>query len=373
MARMRLTSFVAIGFSLAGTVLFSSWVHADSVRNDVPPPNFKKIYAQPSSMWPAPFLKKEVTDYIELGALKKQPPQDTVERQKAKLGKLLFEDPVLSASSQISCQSCHNQELAWGDGLRTSFGHDRKKGKRNAPSLFSASYRKTLFWDGRAKDLPSQAMGPLTASDEMANQNINTLVSKLAENPDYVAQFRKIYRSDQPIQLQWILDSLRAFQTTLEKTTRFDRFLTGDLKQMTEEELHGLHIFRTKAGCANCHHGPLLTDEKFHNIGLSYYGRKFEDLGRYHVTGDPLDAGKFRTPSLRHVKKTGPYMHNGLFPSIIGVVNIYAAGGGRVSPNRRKGVDDMIFEGASTTSPLITEFKLSRKERAALVAFLSAL
>lgn len=373
MARMRFTAFIAIGLTLGGSILFPNWVDAGTVDNDAPPPNFKKIYAQPSSMWPAPFLKKEVTDYIELGALKKHPSQDTIERQKAKLGKLLFEDPVLSASNQIACQSCHNQELAWGDGLRTSFGHGRKKGRRNAPSLFSASYRKTLFWDGRAKDLPSQAIGPLTAPDEMANQDMNVLIAKLAENPDYVAQFSEIYQSGHPIQLQWVLDALRAFQATLETTTRFDRFLTGDLKQMTEEELHGLHIFRTKAGCANCHHGPLLTDEKFHNIGLSYYGRKFEDLGRYHVTGDPLDAGKFRTPSLRHVKKTGPYMHNGLFPNLIGIVNIYAAGGGRVSPSRRQGTNDQIFKGASTTSPLVTEFKLSRKERAALVAFLETL
>lgn len=370
---MSFISFVVITLTLIGSTSFSNWAEATPKDDDINLSELKKTYSQPTSKWPAPFLKKEIKSYLELGALKKHQTLDPTGKRKAKLGKRLFEDPALSASNQIACQNCHNQELGWGDGLQTSFGHNRLKGKRNAPSLFSSSYRKTLFWDGRAIDLPSQAIGPLTAPDEMANQDLDLLTSKLDLDPDYVTDFAEMYEPKQPIQLTWVLDALRVFQSSLERTTRFDRFMSGDPKQLNEQEIYGLHLFRTKAGCANCHQGPLLTDEKFHNIGLSYYGRKFEDLGRYQITNNPADAGKFRTPSLRHIKKTGPYMHNGLFPSLRGIINLYARGGGRVSQKRRKSPNDQIFEEASKISSLITKFKLNREEHTALVAFLKTL
>jgi cytochrome c peroxidase len=138
---------------------------------------------------------------------------------------------------------------------------------------------------------------------------------------------------------------------------------------MTDQQLLGLHLFRTKARCANCHNGPLLTDQKYHNLGISFYGRKLEDVGRYGVTHDPVDVGRFRTPSLRALRRTGPYMHNGVFPTLAGVVNLYAAGGG---------VDRKV-QSATTDAPppqadpQLKKVPLTAEERAALVAFLEML
>ncbi|MGA0061064.1 MAG: cytochrome-c peroxidase, partial [Planctomycetota bacterium] len=148
----------------------------------------------------------------------------------------------------------------------------------------------------------------------------------------------------------------------------FDRFLAGEAEARDDAAVRGLHLFRTKARCANCHHGPLLTDFGFHDLGLSYYGRKFEDLGRYRVTGDPADVGRFKTPSLRNVARTAPYMHNGLF-ALDGVLNMYSAG---MATLRRKPeqADDPLFP---TKSPLLKELDLDAGEKADVIAFLEAL
>ena len=128
-------------------------------------------------------------------------------------------------------------------------------------------------------------------------------------------------------------------------------------------------MFRTKAGCANCHSGPLLSDQKFHNLGLSFYGRARQDLGRYEVTGAPADVGAFRTPSLLNISRTGPWMHNGLFPTLEGVIAFYDAGGARPRPALDQ-KDDPLFP---TTDPLLVKRNLTPQERADLVAFLEAL
>lgn len=138
---------------------------------------------------------------------------------------------------------------------------------------------------------------------------------------------------------------------------------------MTDQELWGLHLFRTKAGCANCHNGPLLSDQRYHNLAISFYGRKLEDVGRFAVTGDPVDVGRFRTPSLRGVSRTGPYMHNGIFPSLRGVVNLYAGGGGR----DRKEQSTTTMAPPPQPDPLLKPRTLSAEEKAALVAFLETL
>lgn len=138
---------------------------------------------------------------------------------------------------------------------------------------------------------------------------------------------------------------------------------------MNDQQLRGLHLFRTKAGCANCHNGPLFTDQKFHNVGLSFYGRRLQDLGRYEFTQAPDDVGAFRTPSLRNVSRTGPWMHNGGFPFLRGIVNFYSAGGVRNKP-RPDQVGDPLFP---ATSPILQRLDLSREERDDLVAFLETL
>ena len=145
--------------------------------------------------------------------------------------------------------------------------------------------------------------------------------------------------------------------------------MQGERDRFTDQELFGLHLFRTKARCMTCHSGPRLTDDDFHNLGLHFYGRSREDLGRYAVTGAPEDVGAFRTPSLRHVSKTGPWMHNGLIPSLKGVVNLYDEGGARPRP-RQEFADDPLFP---ETSALLPELNLTPSEKAALIAYLETL
>lgn len=178
----------------------------------------------------------------------------------------------------------------------------------------------------------------------MANDDLVSVVSRLRATETYSAEMATVFGSPE-VKISRIATAIAAFQRTLDRPTRFDRFLRGTKDILSDEAIWGLHLFRTKARCANCHMGPNLTDGKFHNLGLSYYSRKLEDLGRYSVTGDPADVGKFKTPSLRHLARTGPYMHNGVFPSLRGLVSLYAIGGGRSARELDK--DDPLFPHAS--------------------------
>ena len=331
----------------------------------------RRYYEVVPAAWPQPTLDPSV-EFHELGALelpKEKPPQAKVD-----LGKALFEDPLLSASGQISCQSCHNRDLGWGDGLKASIGHDRSQGPRNATPLFNAFLRKTLFWDGRSTDLKEQAKDPLVNPIEMANHDMSGVVARLSASPTYPARFAAAFGTE-AIAADQVLDALASFQSTLEERTRFDRFVQGNRGMLTDQQIFGLHLFRTKAGCLNCHNGPLLTDDKFHNLGLSLVGRPKEDVGRYVVTEDVDDVGRFRTASLRHVGQTGPYMHNGIVPTLRHAVLLYQTGGGRTRarPGNAKDAAHPLMEFAGRTSPLLKPLGLSVEERAALVAFLESL
>jgi cytochrome c peroxidase len=280
---------------------------------------------------------------------------------------------VLSASGHFSCQSCHNRRLGWGDALPTSFGHGRANGRRNAPGLFTAGYKSLLFWDGRSSSLEEQALGPLMDGSEMANGDAVGILERVNAADGYRAAFAAV-TGEAVVSLDDITAALAAFQRTLERTTRFDRYLDGNARALTDTEIWGLHLFRTKAGCANCHNGPTLSDGRFHNLGLSFLNRTLEDLGRHGVTGVAQDAGRFLTPSLRHVASTGPYMHNGIFPTLDGLIRFYEGGGGRVraeqklTPERQALLDAVIKK-----SPQLERFELTPAERAALLAYLKAL
>lgn len=163
--------------------------------------------------------------------------------------------------------------------------------------------------------------------------------------------------------------ALAAYVASLRpEKTRFDEFLGGRADALDDNELLGLHLFRTQARCMNCHNGPLLTDHQFHNIGLSFYGRRNQDLGRYEATRDPADLGRFRTPSLRNVAQAGPWMHNGLFPDLRGLLRMYNAGMGRDAPPA-----DPPDPYAPRKSEHIKPLDLSPAEIDALLAFLKAL
>ncbi|MBL3573288.1 hypothetical protein JMK10_17280 [Rhodovulum sulfidophilum] len=334
------------------------------------PEDLRAAYAGPPETWPLPEIDPGV-DYVELAprALPSRPVPGSPAAARRALGQALFVDPALSASGQIACESCHNPRLGWGDGLPRSKGHDRQEGPRNAPALHVAGAGLPLFWDGRADTLEAQALGPLGNPLEMANADLGAIAPRLAGRAEYAPMFRAAFGS-QEVTLERIVAALAEFQKYLDRPTRLDRFLSGDRRALSDLELRGLHLFRTRARCANCHFGPLLSDGQFHDLGLSYLGRRFEDLGRYAVTGLPGDAGRFRTPSLRHVSDTGPYMHNGLFPHLPGLIRLYAIGGGRSA--RLPADPDAVETGAATASPLLRRLDLDESDVEALAAFLGA-
>ncbi|WP_319381345.1 cytochrome c peroxidase [Thiomicrorhabdus sp.] len=327
-------------------------------------------YQQPVENWPKAIQSsnekpQEPTSINPLKAALKQayPPN----KQKIELGKQLFFDPRLSRSNQIACASCHDPQQGWADGKRFAFGHNRQQGSRNSMTVLNTAFSERFFWDGRAASLEQQALMPIQDPKEM-HAKLDATLRKLNRINHYKQAFTKLYapgKTDYQIQAEHLGDALASFERTLlSKTTRFDRFVEGDFSQLNKNEIHGLHLFRTKARCIQCHQGPLFTDNRFHNTGLSYFGRKYQDLGLFEATGKKEDLGKFKTPSLREIKHTGPYMHNGLFPTLSGVLRMY--NGGITYGNKLK-------PGEPALSPLIQPLHLTEQELQDLEAFLLTL
>jgi len=329
----------------------------------------RQLYAQPIARWPRPQVADGVTP-AEMAPVSAMPlPQ--VPPQVAALGQRLFNDPRLSRSNAVACISCHSPAHSFADSKRVSVGHEGRQGQRNTPGLLGVAQIKPLFWDGRASTLEEQALGPLQHPDEMA-MDVPALAAKLAALDDYPAQFNAAFGKKEGVTLPRILTALADYQRTLlPPVTRFDTFLAGERTALNDRELLGLHLFRTKARCMSCHSGALLTDQQFHNLGLTYYGRKkYEDLGRYLVTGRDEDVGKFRTPGLRGVAQSGPWMHNGLFPQMVGLLNMYNAGMSRPVPHNAQQAADPKFP---VTSPLLQPLQLTSAEIIALKSFLEVL
>ncbi|MCE3037101.1 cytochrome-c peroxidase [Helicobacter sp. faydin-H20] len=359
--------------------------------------NYRTLYAKNISDWPKPLVDEGI-EYEEMRPLDSLPPipdDNPFTQEKRLLGEFLFEEPLLSKSAQIACSSCHNKELGFGDGLKTSFGHDRQRGNRNAPSIYVSGFYKQLFWDGRANTLEEQAIGPIENPIEMAC-NVSLALQHIKDSLFYqnlfllafgessialekksllgkafvsVDDFEKLKNTKISQNLQEImtttnlLKAIATYERSLTPTnSRFNRFLNGDDKALSDQEIYGLHLFRTKGKCMNCHYGMILSDSKFHNIGLSFYGRKLEDLGRYEITKDEKDKGAFKTPSLISISKTAPYMHNGIFPHLRGVLNMYNIAFG-------KDENKQFLE----ISPLIHKLGLDEEELQALESFLKTL
>ncbi|MCC4309806.1 cytochrome-c peroxidase [Alcanivorax marinus] len=321
-------------------------------------------YRAGPACWPA----FQVDDNVDARPLGPLPPTPEVDQALRNLGETLFFDPRLSGSGQIACASCHDPEWGWADGREVPYGHDRQRGRRNTPSVANAAFLQAQFWDGRAATLQDQVLMPIANPEEM-HGSPDEAVAAVNAIPGYAGLIRDAFGSA-TLDSQRLAEALSAYLTTLVTgTTRFDRFYGGDADALSETEIRGLDLFRTRAGCMNCHHGPLFTDGGFHNLGLHYYGRSNEDPGRYAVTGRAEDVGAFKTPGLRNVTETGPWMHNGKFGKLRGVLAIYNAGGAHP---RRKGaqLDDPLFP---VTSPLLKPLDLSQDELADLEAFLHSL
>ena len=235
---------------------------------------------------------------------------------KVDLGKQLFFDPRLSGNNKISCASCHFPTRAFTDHRTTARGQQGKSLSRNTPTVLNTGLFKHLFWDGRATSLEQQALLPIRSPVEM-NQGLAALETELNAVPGYAGQFRRVFQSD--VTQTGIARALAAFQRTLiSEPSPLDRFLAGDRTALSEEARRGLEAFRSSAGCIRCHNGPLLSDGKFYRIGVSW-----KDKGRQSVTGKPGDAFRFRTPSLRNVALTAPYMHDGSQKTLEEVVTFY--------------------------------------------------
>ncbi|MGB3544448.1 cytochrome-c peroxidase [Rubrivirga sp.] len=279
------------------------------------------------------------------------PPQNPLRADRVALGDRLFFDPILSRDRTVSCGSCHLPELSFSDGRQKSVGVGGAVGLRNAPSLLNVAYRKTLFWDGGALFLESQALVPLEDPHEMDLAPQDAL-ARLREHPEYPTLFAEAFDGDGP-NVQTLTYALAAFQRTLVSApTDFDRYRAGDASALEDDERAGLALFETH--CQSCHAGPQLTTDGFKNNGASVTD---DDPGRARITFSDEDRGTFRVPSLRAVARTAPYFHDGRFADLEAVVDHYDRGG----------------DGTPGQSARVLPLRLSPDDRAALVAFLHTL
>jgi len=281
------------------------------------------------------------------------------------LGRKLYYDPALSVDNTVSCAFCHNPAKGFSDGLPTSFGVGGKRGGRNAPTVWNSAYSTLQFWDGRAPSLEEQAGGPVQNPIEMANTP-DAVVKKVSEIAAYKELFEKAYGPG-PVTFQKIRYAIAAFErTVLSGNSPFDRYqFGGDKKAMSAAAVRGLAVFRDpkKGNCAVCHTidqaFALFTDNKFHNLGVGVNPQgELTDLGRYEVTKKDEDRGAFKTPTLRNVAQSAPYMHDGSLKTLKDVVDFYV-GGGNSNPWRDKEMKSLEH--------------LTKQERADLVAFMEAL
>jgi len=278
------------------------------------------------------------------------------------LGELLFNDPILSLDSSISCASCHIKTFAFADTVPLSKGMNGTFGKRNAPSVMNTASRKSLFWDGRANSLEHQMHFPVQDGLEMALK-FSQAVQRVSHHPFYAKAFKKIY-SQNPDSAT-IVSAIAAFERSLETTnTPNDRWMEDDTlngRGLTPQQISGRNVFRSeKAKCLDCHFTPDFTGDEFWNIGL-FNGKELNDSGRFSITHDPKDIGKFKVPGLRNVAVTAPYMHNGMFKTLKEVIEYY--------DNPSKFIKNPINLDHRLSKPL----GLTAQEKADLEAFLRSL
>ena len=275
---------------------------------------------------------------------------------KVELGRILYFDPRLSGDNSISCATCHDPQKGWGDGKPRAIGFGGKELGRHSPTVINSGFFTTQFWDGRAPSLEEQAKGPIQAAGEM-NQNAEELVKELSAISEYMDLFGKVF-GESGITLDNIAKAIAAFErTVVSKNSAYDKYVAGDKEAMSASAINGMDMFFGKAKCAVCHNGPALTDSGFHNIGVKPHDLMEEDLGRFNVSKDEADKGAFKTPGLRSISQSAPYMHNGSEATLKDVVEFYNRGGD-VEQNR---------------SSIITPLELTSREVLDLVEFLRAL
>lgn len=281
------------------------------------------------------------------------------------LGRRLFYDPALSVDDTVSCSSCHHPDFGFSDGQATSTGVRDQVGGRNAPTVINSAYSTTQFWDGRSPNLEDQAEGPVQNPIEMAH-TLEGVEKKLRVDVSYQTAFNEAYGS-KDVTYERIGKAIASFErTVLSGNSPFDRYFYGkDRSALNASARRGLKIFRDpkKGNCAACHtieaEFALFTDNKFHNLGVgAEFDGTYKDAGRFEVSKDKVDTGAFKTPTLRNIAQTAPYMHDGHLKTIKDVVDFYVGGG-----NSNEHLDTEIRS---------LDF-LTGQDRADLVAFLESL
>lgn len=263
------------------------------------------------------------------------PADNPMTPEKIALGAQLYFDPRLSRDSTVSCATCHDPAKGWSNGEAVATGVGGKKGGRNSPTVINTAYQSFQFWDGRMDTLEQQALGPIQNPIEM-NMTLPEVVTKLNAIPGYKAQFQKVFKTD--VTSDGIGKAIAAFErTVLSGDAPYDRFTAGDAKALTPAAERGRALFFGAARCSSCHSGPNFTDNAFHNIGIGM-NAKDPDPGRFDASKLEGDKGSFKTPTLRDVSRTGPYMHDGSLKTLEEVVVHYNKGG---IPNEY--LDEEIF------------------------------
>ncbi len=280
------------------------------------------------------------------------PAGNQVTPERVALGKMLFFDPRMSGSNWISCASCHNATLGWSDGLPTAVGDGMRVLPRSTPTIVNTTFNRLQMWDGRFNSLEEQAWGPMMASAEM-HGSTEQIVAKLKAAPGYVEAFDKAYPGE-GITKDTIAKAIASFERTIiSNDSPFDRWRQGDESDVSASAKRGFALFGGKANCIACHQPPNFTDQGFHNIGL----KGNSDDGRYAKVPVKIVKGAFKTPTLRDIALTAPYMHNGAYRTLEEVVDHYD-----------RGADEK-----DNLDPNIKPLNLTPQEKKDLVEFLRSL
>jgi cytochrome c peroxidase len=278
-------------------------------------------------------------------------PANPITPAKFELGRELFEDTRLSGDESLSCSSCHLKELGYADGMPFSEGAEGKPMPRHTPTLLNAAYSRYINWDGKFANVPQLVLAVMANPRNMNMQDEGVLVARLEAVPEYRERFRELFGG--PPTRQRVALAIDAYVRKLTTpNSPFDRYVAGDPRALTEAQKRGLVLFVGKADCAMCHRGPTFADDQFHALGVTG-----NDAGRFNVTGVEADRYTFKTPTLRNVELTAPYMHDGSVSTLRGVIDIYNAGGGPYRPK----------------SSLLRKLDLTEQEKSDLVAFLESL
>ncbi|MDA0204231.1 MAG: c-type cytochrome [Acidobacteria bacterium] len=292
---------------------------------------------------------------LGLDLYRPSPRDNPVTLEKVKLGRLLFRDRLLSRDGSLSCSDCHRRKQAFTDGRAKAVGVYGREGPRSVPTLVNRAWGQSFFWDGRIRTLEEQVVQPILAKLEM-DLTLEEAVERLRGKHRYRKDFQSVF--DRAVNAEDLAKALATYVRTIQSgDSPYDRYVLGENDALSESALEGLKLFRGKANCTVCHAGPTLSDEEFHNTGVAWRDGKFLDDGRYAVTKDERDRGKFKTPTLREIARTGPYMHDGSISTLKEVIDFYSDGG-RENPNR---------------DPEVRLLKLNGDEKAALSAFLRSL